>query len=168
MLRVVACRLPVGLHAACGDAPAATASLALGAQLLQSRDEMDARLGGGQICLTRQHAKPTRTGSRTQPSAPPCQVFCHVRFSPPPRLDSHPPLSQIEVPALLAGHSPLLATASARSSRAPAGSAVPAAASSGQGSEATCGSAILWPGEDEPHIARVLIYTSKQPMHEPI
>jgi hypothetical protein len=97
-----------------------------------------------------------------------CQVVSRPRsFAPPPRLNGCPLLSHIEVPAF-AGTAPPVATASAPSSRAPTVAAVPAAASSGQGSPDACGSAILWPGEDEPDIARVLLYTSKRPMHEPI
>jgi len=52
--------------------------------------------------------------------------------------------------------------------RTPVASAVHAAASSGQGSEDSCGWAISSHGDDEPHIDRDLVYTLKRPMHEPI
>jgi hypothetical protein len=52
--------------------------------------------------------------------------------------------------------------------RTPVASAVHAAASSRQGSEDSCGWAILSHGDDEPHIAQGILYTLKRPMHEPI
>jgi hypothetical protein len=155
---------------------------------LQSRDEMNASLGGGQIIGA------WRPPTRLPPSCRYRAVGrsrvhrwprCRLRSSPLASLASTWMPSPATPTALIyyclryrdlpdisrSARRPPCHQACARSfPRTPAASAVHvlAAASSRQGSEDSCGWAILSHGEDEPHIARGVLYTLKRPMHEPI
>jgi hypothetical protein len=161
------------------NAMRATATLALEPRL-QSRDEMNASFGGGQITAHAGGGHRRPTPSCRYRAVGPSRALVHRRSLLFPRHGCRSQQRQQRSSTTVSGIAIRSITRAARAGLPPGLRALfPPYARCFCGACARrcviqtglggfCGWAILSHGEDEPHIARGLLYTLKRPMHEPI